>query len=289
VGITESLRLAQIAEHYNLVVSPHFLPALFIHLAGAAPSIRWMEDFPLLEPLFDSPASMDAEGNISPSEVPGHGLVWADRSARRVRDRPMRICRYNDDKLGLIKGDQLIDVTIALDDIPKTGWPRPHGDAMIANIEAIKVGIEANRKMGYVQGVKNVTLKSPIANPTKIIAAPANYRDHVAEAKDDAEINFGREIKTINEYGLFLKANSALVGPGEGITLGHTDRRNDHEIELALIIGKTAKNISYDNALDVVAGYSIGLDNTVRGVEDRSLRKSLDSYAVLGPMDYHGG
>ncbi len=40
----------------------------------------------------------------------------------------MRICRYNDDKLGLIKGDQLIDVTIALDDIPKTGWPRPHGD-----------------------------------------------------------------------------------------------------------------------------------------------------------------
>ncbi len=137
--------------------------------------------------------------------------------------------------------------------------------------------------MGYVQGVKNVTLKSPIANPTKIIAAPANYRDHVAEAKDDAEINFGREIKTINEYGLFLKANSALVGPGEGITLGHTDRRNDHEIELALIIGKTAKNISYDNALDVVAGYSIGLDNTVRGVEDRSLRKSLDSYAVLGP------
>ena len=88
----------------------------------------------------------------------------------------MRICRYNDDKLGLIKGDQLIDVTIALDDIPKTGWPRPHGDAMIANIEAVKVGIEANRKMGYVQGVKNVTLKSPIANPTKIIAAPANYR-----------------------------------------------------------------------------------------------------------------
>jgi len=77
-GITESLRLAQIAEQYNLVVSPHFLPALFIHFAGAAPSIRWMEDFPLLEPLFDSPVSMDAEGNISPSEVPGHGLVWAD-------------------------------------------------------------------------------------------------------------------------------------------------------------------------------------------------------------------
>ena len=81
-GITESLRLAQIAEHYNLVVSPHFLPALFIHLAGAAPAIRWMEDFPLLEPLFDNPVTMDAEGNISPSEVPGHGIVWADGAGK---------------------------------------------------------------------------------------------------------------------------------------------------------------------------------------------------------------
>tara|TARA_B100000676_G_scaffold313239_1_gene392593 strand:+ start:1228 stop:2079 length:852 start_codon:yes stop_codon:yes gene_type:complete len=195
----------------------------------------------------------------------------------------MRICRYNSDKLGLVKGDQLIDVTLALDVIPKSGWPRPQGDAMVANLDAIFPEIEANRKMGYVQGVNNVTLKSPVANPTKIIAAPANYMDYIAEAWVDAEINFGRDIKTIDDYGLFLKANSALVGPGEGITLGHTDRRNDHEIELAVIIGRTAKNVTYDDALDYVAGYSIGLDNTVRGVEDRSLRKSLDSYAVLGP------
>tara|TARA_R110000868_G_scaffold29889_6_gene110995 strand:+ start:11653 stop:12504 length:852 start_codon:yes stop_codon:yes gene_type:complete len=195
----------------------------------------------------------------------------------------MRICRYNEDKFGLIKGDQLIDVTIALDDIPQQRWPRPHGDAMIADLESIRVGIEQNRKMGYVQGVNNVVLKSPVANPSKIIAAPANYAKHVAEAQDDAGINFGREIKTIDDYGLFLKANSALAGPGEGITLGHTDRRNDHEIELAMVIGRTAKNVAYDDALDIVAGYAIGLDITVRGVEDRSLRKSLDSYAVLGP------
>jgi len=195
----------------------------------------------------------------------------------------MRICRYNEDKLGLVKGDQLIDVTLALDVVPKTGWPKPPGDAMIAHLEAIKPEIEANRKMGYVQGVNNVTLKSPVANPTKIIAAPANYMDHVAEAREDAEINLGRDIKTIDDYGLFLKANSALAGAGEGITLGHTDRRNDHEIELAMIIGRKAKNVSEADALGYVAGYAIGLDNTVRGMEDRSLRKSLDSYAVLGP------
>ena len=160
----------------------------------------------------------------------------------------MRICRYNADKLGLVKGDQLIDVTLGLEKVPKVRWPRPHGDAMIANLEAIIPEIDANRKMGYVQGVNNVTLKSPIANPTKIIAAPANYMDHVVEAREDAEINFGRDIKTIDDYGLFLKANSALVGPGEGIRLSHTDRRNDHEIELAMIIGRTAKGVAYEDA-----------------------------------------
>jgi L-alanine-DL-glutamate epimerase-like enolase superfamily enzyme len=84
-GLTECLRVAQIAEHYNLVVSPHFLPSLFIHVAAAAPAIRWMEDFPLLEPLFDDPAGMDGDGNIAPPDTPGHGLVWADGARKEFR------------------------------------------------------------------------------------------------------------------------------------------------------------------------------------------------------------
>ncbi len=195
----------------------------------------------------------------------------------------MRLCRYNKDKLGLVKGDQLIDVTIALEALPAVRWPRPPGDALIANLDMVTEQVVANQKMGYVQGVDNVSLLSPVANPTKIIGAPANYWDHIAESRADAEINFGRESRTIDDYGLFLKATSALRGAGEGIELGHVDRRNDHEVELAIIIGRTAKNVPEDSALDYVAGYSIGLDITVRGVEDRSLRKSLDSYAVLGP------
>ncbi|MEX2455186.1 MAG: fumarylacetoacetate hydrolase family protein [Rhodospirillaceae bacterium] len=195
----------------------------------------------------------------------------------------MRLCRYNADRLGLVKGDQAIDVTMALEPIPHVRWPRPPGDAMIANLEAVREIVVANQQWGYVQPVDKVKLLSPVANPTKIIGAPANYRDHVAEAAADAAINLGRKIGTIDEYGLFLKANSALAGAGEGIVLGRTDRRNDHEVELAMIVGRIAKNVAYDEALDHVAGYSIGLDITVRGVEDRSLRKSLDSYAVLGP------
>jgi L-alanine-DL-glutamate epimerase-like enolase superfamily enzyme len=84
-GITECMRVAQLAEHYNLVVSPHFLPALFIHLAGAAPAIRWMEDFQLLEPMFDAPVKMDTAGKITPSDAPGHGIVWAKGAREEYR------------------------------------------------------------------------------------------------------------------------------------------------------------------------------------------------------------
>ena len=61
------------------------------------------------------------------------------------------------------------------------------------------------------------------------------------------------------------------------------DRRNDHEAELVLVIGKAGSDIPRSRALDHVAGYCLGLDMTVRGREDRSFRKSIDGYAVLGP------
>src|ERR1700727_2582911 len=87
----------------------------------------------------------------------------------------------------------------------------------------------------------------------------------------------------ILEAGMFLKANSALVGPSEGIPLRFPDRRNDHEVELVMVIGKTGSDIPQSKALDYVAGYCLGLDMTVRGREDRSFRKLPDGYAELGP------
>src|SRR5690606_40864421 len=62
--------------------------------------------------------------------------------------------------------------------------------------------------------------------------------------------------------GLFLKATSSLIGPSEGVALRHTDRRNDHEIELAVVIGKAGSRISREDAWSHVAGYCIGLDMT---------------------------
>jgi 2-keto-4-pentenoate hydratase/2-oxohepta-3-ene-1,7-dioic acid hydratase in catechol pathway len=82
---------------------------------------------------------------------------------------------------------------------------------------------------------------------------------------------------------LFLKASSSLVGPGEGVAVRFPDRRSDHEIELGLVIGRECSDVPEARALDVVAGYAIALDMSVRGTEDRSFRKSIDSYSVLGP------
>jgi 2-keto-4-pentenoate hydratase/2-oxohepta-3-ene-1,7-dioic acid hydratase in catechol pathway len=131
----------------------------------------------------------------------------------------------------------------------------------------------------------SVRLLSPIANPGKIIAAPVNYQKHLDEVRGDAQLHQGNagNTLTIQKAGVFLKATSSLVGPGEGVVLRSTDRRTDHEVELAFVIGRTASKVSADEALDYVAGYAIGLDISFRGSEDRSFRKSPDSYTVLGP------
>jgi 2-keto-4-pentenoate hydratase/2-oxohepta-3-ene-1,7-dioic acid hydratase in catechol pathway len=60
-------------------------------------------------------------------------------------------------------------------------------------------------------------------------------------------------------------------------------RRTDHEMELGVIIGKPASNIKLEDALNYVAGYCIALDMVVRGSQDRSMRKSVDTYGVAGP------
>jgi 2,4-didehydro-3-deoxy-L-rhamnonate hydrolase len=196
---------------------------------------------------------------------------------------------------------RLIDVSAALDAIPTARYPYPHGDALITHLPAVlsraqAILQEATSKpenahgKGVSMALSDVSLLSPVANPGKIINAPINYNDHIAEAKADPNIRHGKDIKTIKDWGLFLKASSSLVGFGEGVALrAPIDRpdgvttRNDHEGELAVIIGKTANQVTKADALNYVAGYAIGLDMTVRGPEFPSFRKSVDSYAVLGP------
>ena len=196
----------------------------------------------------------------------------------------MRICWFNDNRLGLVEGDRVYDASKALEKLPTPTYPfPPKGDPLIANLDKLKPAILAAAEGAASFPIGEVKFLSPVAAPTKIIGTPTNYRDHVAEADRQREVFGGRYSGSIDDQGLFLKANSALVGPGEGVRLRFPERRTDHEMELGVLIGRQASNIRKEEALDYVAGYSIALDMVVRGTQDRSFRKSIDTYAVLGP------
>ena len=197
----------------------------------------------------------------------------------------MRLCRFNDGRLGLVEGSSVRDVTAALDVLPSYRYPLPGHDVLVEHLEKVRARVDAVRNQAPVLPLDSVRLLSPVANPGKIIAAPVNYQKHLDEVKSDSQIHANNPAHTITiqQAGVFLKATSSLVGPGEGIAVRKPDRRTDHEVELAFVIGRVASRVSRADALEYVAGYAIGLDVTIRGSEDRSLRKSADSYTVLGP------
>ncbi|PYR25636.1 MAG: FAA hydrolase family protein [Acidobacteria bacterium] len=197
----------------------------------------------------------------------------------------MKLCRFDDGRLGLVEPGQVRDVTAALDVLPAYRYPLPPFDPLIANLDAVIARVRTVASHAPAVPLRSITLLSPVANPGKIVCAPVNYQKHLDEVRDNAALHHHNTatMAPIHTAGLFLKATSSLVGPGQGIALRKVDRRNDHEVELAVVIGRQASDVEAKDGYGHVAGYAIGLDITIRGPEERSLRKSPDSYAVLGP------
>ena len=202
----------------------------------------------------------------------------------------MKLCRFDNDRLGVVSGDAdkgwlVHDVTDLQTAIRAAHSYASYADAVIAALPAWRGRIEEAAAKAPGKPLASVKLLSPIARPPKTIAAPTNYAAHIAEmqVRRDQGMNIGKHSPKIKEAGIFLKSNTSIVGPSEGIPIRFPDRRNEHEAELVAIIGATGTDISIDKALDHVAGYCLGLDMTTRGPEDRSFRKSIDGYSVLGP------
>jgi 2-keto-4-pentenoate hydratase/2-oxohepta-3-ene-1,7-dioic acid hydratase in catechol pathway len=195
----------------------------------------------------------------------------------------MRICRFNGGRLGLVQGDKVIDVTPVLGLIPAQNYPLPQKDLLIEALPQLRSAIGAEAKKGASHAITSVKFDSPVANPGKIIGAPINYKAHVEESKADANIGHGRNITSIGDWGMFLKAGTSLIGCSEDIVLRFPERRNDHEVELGIVIGKQGNQIKASDAMDYIAGYCVTLDMTLRGPEFQCFRKSIDSYSVAGP------
>jgi 2-keto-4-pentenoate hydratase/2-oxohepta-3-ene-1,7-dioic acid hydratase in catechol pathway len=199
----------------------------------------------------------------------------------------MKLCRYDDDRLGVVRGDLVHDVTQAQTEIRNAAPYAMLGDAVVAALPAWRERLERMADRAPGEPIGTVKLLPPVARPTKLSCAPTNYQAHIAEmraaATDPNSQIVAHQSSKILEAGMFLKANSALIGPSEQIPVRFPERRSDHEVELVMVIGKPGSDIPQDRELDHVACYCLGLDITVRGREDRSFRKSADGYAVAGP------
>jgi 2-keto-4-pentenoate hydratase/2-oxohepta-3-ene-1,7-dioic acid hydratase in catechol pathway len=166
---------------------------------------------------------------------------------------------YDDGRAGCLAGDRVIPLRA------------PSIRSVIASWAA---GEPTIAERDNAVPLRDVRLRAPVADPSKIIAAPVNYRDHQAEMSSDAQVG---------ALGFFLKAPSSLLDPGGTIRLPYHDRRFDQEGELALVIGRTARQVCERDALSYVFGYTGLLDITMRGGEDRSTRKSFDTFTPMGP------
>jgi 2-keto-4-pentenoate hydratase/2-oxohepta-3-ene-1,7-dioic acid hydratase in catechol pathway len=172
----------------------------------------------------------------------------------------MRLVSYDDGRAGCLVGDQVFPLPAPTMRDAIEAW-----DSGKLAISGCQGGIPLTR----------VRLRVPVADPSKIIAAPVNYLNHQAEMSSDTQVG---------ALGFFLKAPSSLLDPGGTIQLPYHDRRFDQEGELALVIGRTARRVSEQDALSYVFGYTGLLDITMRGGEDRSTRKSFDTFTPMGPV-----
>ena len=127
----------------------------------------------------------------------------------------------------------------------------------------------------------DVKIEAPVQNPGKIICVGHNYREHILE--------MGREIP--EQPVIFAKFANTLIGPQDDIPFFPISEQLDYEAEFAFIIGKRARNVSREDALDYVAGYTIANDVTYRDIQRRTLQwlqgKTVEGSLPIGPWIGH--
>lgn len=178
----------------------------------------------------------------------------------------MRLCRFDDDRLGWVEDGSVRDVTAVLAQLPAVRWPLPAADPLWRDLAGLRAGLEESARRSPPIPPGHVRLRSPVARPGKILAVRRN-RGGAAPARPD----------------VFLKAPSAVAGPDDGIRLPSLGRACECELEVALVIGRSTASLPPGKALAAVAGCCLALDLAVAGDEDRGLRKSADTFCVLGP------
>jgi 2-keto-4-pentenoate hydratase/2-oxohepta-3-ene-1,7-dioic acid hydratase in catechol pathway len=204
----------------------------------------------------------------------------------------MKICHYNDKQAGAVVGDRVHPLGDAL---IQAGHLRP-GYTMLEVVERLANDAAAMKcarfalQSGSSIPLASVRLLAPLANPPAIWAAASNYRAHEAEMREKMG-SYDRAAFSKDELmaEFFLKPAASIVGPGGPVVLPGVSREVDFECELCAVIGRTARRVSEDAALEHVFGYTILWDFSQRDPwgkgrhNTRNIRKGFDTFTGLGP------
>ena len=187
----------------------------------------------------------------------------------------MKLIRFGDrgkEKPGLVlKDGTRVDVSAAVPDYNEEFFATD-------GLERLRLWVEKN--VGALPRVESSErLGASVCRPSKIVCIGLNYRDHAAET--------GQEVP--REPVIFFKASSSLAGPNDNVMIPKGSTKLDWEVELAFVIGKEARYVARQNALDHVAGYVLHNDYSERAFQlERGGQwvkgKSADTFAPLGPF-----
>ena len=203
----------------------------------------------------------------------------------------MKICSYNDGAPGLLEGGSIYPLRDAL---ASAGAARA-GASMAEVVNALAnhpsaAAALATARIGKPIALTSARLLAPVDNPPAIWAAAANYRAHQAEMKERVGAYDRTQFSPDDLMAeVFLKPVSSLIGPGGTVVLPKIANHVDYECELCAVIGRAARNVSAENALNYVYGYTMCWDISIRDPwgkgrhNTRNIRKGFDTFCGLGP------
>jgi 2-keto-4-pentenoate hydratase/2-oxohepta-3-ene-1,7-dioic acid hydratase in catechol pathway len=197
----------------------------------------------------------------------------------------MRIASVKPNDLAVVNDDTLVFVS----DVLAEQGLLPKGASMIDFItryDSLKHSLESVIARGKKVSIDSNLLNPPVERPSKIWAAAFNYKRGTSDLKDAA--GRGETLKFTPDQILemtFLKPSSAVIGPEQAILIPQGERTVYPELELCVVIGREARNVSKAQALEFVFGYTVILDVTARGPNPpgtgigscRSVRKGFET------------
>jgi 2-keto-4-pentenoate hydratase/2-oxohepta-3-ene-1,7-dioic acid hydratase in catechol pathway len=186
----------------------------------------------------------------------------------------MKLLFFDDFKLGVLKGDAVVDVSETVKTIPHTG---PHNliSGLIERFADYKGRLEAAVSQGQGVPVSQVKIRSPLPKPYNIVCMAVNYMEDGTRS-EPAPIN------------AFHKSPHSVIGDGDTMVLPDAPATIfEGEAELALVIGKRASHVSAADAMNYIFGYLNFIDGSARGLPPAGntfyQMKSRDTFAPMGP------